>query len=102
MEDHCYEMEIAIGSSKRERGTDSDPPTPSKPQKGKKAKKPTECEENEVPNSAILDAIKALGTKVDLQHEELTQMKQHSAMIALLSPSKQMRRSYENAKTKLK
>lgn len=91
MEDHCYEMEIAIGSSKRERGTDSDPPTPSKPQKGKKAKKPTECEENEVPNSAILDAIKALGTKVDLQHEELsTQMKQHSAMIASVAKSVQI------------
>ncbi len=72
-------MDITVGSSKRERGTDSDPPTPCKPQKGKKNS--TENEAHYVSNLAILDAIEALGTKV--QHEELSmQMKQHSAMIA--------------------
>ncbi len=40
---------------------------------------------------AILDAIKALGTKVDVQHEELSmQMKQHSAMIASVAKSVQI------------
>ncbi len=42
-------------------------------------------------NLAILDAIKALGTKVDVQHEELSmQMKQHSAMIARVAKSVQI------------
>ncbi len=42
-------------------------------------------------NLAILDAIKALGTKVDVQHEELSmQMKQHSAMIASVAKSVQI------------
>ncbi len=40
-------------------------------------------------NLAILDAIEALGTKV--QHEELSmQMKQHSAMIASVVKSVQI------------
>ncbi len=47
VEEHCYAMDITVGSSKRERGTDSDPPTPCKPQKGKKKKKKsTENEEH--------------------------------------------------------
>ncbi len=87
VEEHCYAMDITIGSSKRERGTGSDPHHVN-PRKVKKNKKPTENEENYVSNLAILDAIKALGTKVDVQHEEISmQMKQHSAMIASVAKS---------------
>lgn len=91
VEEHCYAMDVTVGTSKRERGTDSDPPTPCKSQKGKKPKKPTENEQSEVSNSAILDAIKTLGNKVEDQHEELSmQMKQHSAMIASVAKSVQI------------
>lgn len=42
-------------------------------------------------NSVILEAIKALGSKVDAQHEELSmQMKQNSAMIASVAKSVQI------------
>lgn len=90
MEDLGYAMEITVGSSKREQGVESDPPTPCKPQKGKRSRKPTESED-EVSNSVILEAIRALGTKVDVQHEEISmQMKQHSAMIASVAKSVQI------------
>lgn len=71
-------------SGKRERGTDSNPSTPFKSQSGNKAKKSSGNDlTGDVSNVAILDAIKALGVKVDEQHEDISmQQKQHSAMIA--------------------
>lgn len=92
MEEHCYSMDTDEVSGKRERGIDSNPSTPLKSQSGKKAKKSsgTDLTDN-VSNVAILDAIKALGVKVEEQHEDISmQLKQHSAMIASVAKAVQI------------
>lgn len=94
MEEHGYSMDSEL-SGKRKRGTDSDPATPLKPQGGKKEKKTLEMDPNSsdagVSNVAILEAIKALGVKVDEQHEDIsTQLQQHSAINASVAKAVQL------------
>ncbi|XP_016394536.1 uncharacterized protein LOC107728771 [Sinocyclocheilus rhinocerous] len=92
MEEHSYSMDTDEVSGKRERGTDSNPSTPFKSQSGKKAKKSIGNDlTGDMSNIAILDAIKALGVKVDEQHEDISmQLKQHSAMIASMAKAVQI------------
>ncbi len=100
IEEHCFVMDITVGSSKRERGTDSDPPTPCKLQKGKKKKKKVDRKSGQ-----FCVQFGCIGCDINTWNKGRLsmQMKQHSAMIASVAKSVQINaQEFQECKDKLK
>ncbi|XDV19180.1 hypothetical protein PO909_024715 [Leuciscus waleckii] len=86
-------MYVVTLQSKRERGQDSTPPTPSKTLKEKKAKPNTESGHPQASNNDILEAILELGKRVTGIESQLGDIKeqnrQNTAMIVSLTKTVQ-------------
>lgn len=95
------EMSATANNNKRDRGLGTPADTPEKAHTEKKSKGMSKDEKN---TESILNAIEALGQRVNERMEDVTtQLKQHSAMLTSIAKSVQLNaKELDECKTKIK